>query len=55
MEKYFRYTFEVKSDSGKFFLTVISYKRSNAREMICKSENCPKNAVKFVSATRVFI
>ena len=55
MEKYFRYTFEVKSDQGKFFLTVISYKKSNAIEMICKSENCPKSALSLVNRTRVFL
>lgn len=55
MEKYYRYTFLVSCDSCKFYMTVISYKRSKAREMICSSENCPKNAVEFISAKRIFI
>lgn len=49
----FRYTFEVSSDDGKHFLSVISYNRKRAIELLCKMEGCPVSAICFISKSNI--
>jgi len=55
MEKYFKYTFRVKADDGIYYLSTVSYSQHRAKYMIMKAENCPDNAVEFVSKNPINI
>jgi len=55
IEPYYRYSFLLKHDNGKFFVSVISYSRKSAEIMLMKMENCPKRAIEFIRKERVVI
>ena len=55
MQKHYRYTFLVSFDGGKLFLSVISYKLSRAKKMLCESENCPLSALELVKRERIYL
>lgn len=42
------YSFELKTDSGSYFISVISYNKKSAIEMVMKAEGCPKRAIKYI-------
>ena len=48
MESYYKYHFEVTHDNGRFFTSVVSYKKSSAMKMLMDMENCPERAIVYI-------
>lgn len=40
------YAFELSSDTGTYFVRVYARNWSNAIELVCSWQNCPKQAIK---------
>lgn len=40
-----KYTFELSSDSGPYFVSVYAHNWNQAIDLVCSWQNCPKRAI----------